>query len=96
MGFSSQDHRAALCLKKGFLRASARRRGSLLADSFGRTWCRRMLTWLRLPSTVHSDSHYRVWQRCFPPLNVYTEKKRIEKLDYMHNNPAKRRLVTSP
>jgi putative transposase len=49
-----------------------------------------------LPSTVHSDSRYRVWQRRFVPFNVYTEKKRLEKLDYMHHNPVKRRLVRSP
>jgi hypothetical protein len=28
--------------------------------------------------------------------SVYTEKKRIENLDRMHNNPVKRRLVASP
>jgi len=30
------------------------------------------------------------------PFNVYTEKKCREKLEYMHNNPVKRRLVTAP
>ena len=59
-------------------------------------WYRQMLARLRLPSTVHSDSHYRVWQRRFVPFNVYTEKKRIEKLDYMHHNPVKRGLVSQP
>jgi len=29
-------------------------------------------------------------------LNVFTEKKHIEKLNYMHNNPAKGSLVSSP
>ena len=42
-------------------------------------WCRQMLTRLRLPASVHSDSRYRVWQRRFTPFNVYTEKKRLEK-----------------
>jgi putative transposase len=28
--------------------------------------------------------------------NVFTEKKRIEKLRYMHRNPVKRGLVSSP
>ena len=32
----------------------------------------------------------------FYPFNVYSERKRLEKLDYMHNNPVKRRLVSSP
>jgi hypothetical protein len=28
--------------------------------------------------------------------NIFTEKKHREELDYMHNDPFKRRLVTSP
>jgi REP element-mobilizing transposase RayT len=39
---------------------------------------------------------HRVWQRRFYDLNVWSEKKTSEKLDYMHNNPAKRGLVASP
>ncbi len=58
-------------------------------------WCRRMLTGLRLPPTVHSDARYRVWQRRFYPFGVFTERKCLEKLNYMHNNPVKRRLVSS-
>jgi putative transposase len=57
-------------------------------------WCRTTLGRLRLPPTVHTDSHYRVWQRRFVPFNVYSDQKRLEKLSYMHNNPVKR-LVTS-
>ncbi len=30
------------------------------------------------------------------PFNVYSEKKRLEKLDHMHQNPVKRGLVKSP
>jgi hypothetical protein len=48
------------------------------------------------PSTVHDESHYRLWQRRFYPFNVYSDKKFQEKLDYMHNNPVERRLVSSP
>ena len=59
-------------------------------------WCAKVLTWLRLPPTVHSDSHYRVWQRRFYPFNVYSPKKRLEKLNYMHGNPVRRGLVSSP
>jgi putative transposase len=55
-----------------------------------------MLARLRLPSTVHSDSYHRLWQRRYVPFNVFTEKKRLEKLNYMHHNPVKRRLVASP
>jgi putative transposase len=39
---------------------------------------------------------YRVWQRRFYELNVRSEKKRLEKLNYMHGNPVKRSLVSSP
>ena len=69
---------------------------SLLTENQTHSWCRKMLTSLRLPPTVHSDSHYRVWQRRFYPYGVYSEKKRLEKLNYMHNNPVKRGLVHSP
>jgi putative transposase len=58
--------------------------------------CRSLLRSFRLPPTVHSQAHYRVWQRRFVPFNVYTEKKRLQKLDYMHANPVTRGLVSSP
>ena len=38
----------------------------------------------------------RVWQHRFYDFNVCTEKKRIEKLQYLHRNPVKRGLVMSP
>jgi putative transposase len=47
-----------------------------------------ILLWERSP--VH------VWQARFYDFNVWTERKRIEKLRYMHRNPVKRGLVTSP
>jgi putative transposase len=37
-----------------------------------------------------------VWQRRYVPFNVFTEKKHMEKLDYMHSIPVKKRLVSSP
>jgi putative transposase len=37
-----------------------------------------------------------VWQPRFYDFNVWTERKRIEKLCYMHRNPVKRGLVTEP
>ena len=58
-------------------------------------WCGRMLNKFSLPGTVHRPSTHRVWQRRFYDLNVWSEKKRLEKLDYMHANPVKRRLVSS-
>lgn len=36
------------------------------------------------------------WQRRYYDFNVYNEKKRIEKLQYMHRNPVKRGLVAKP
>jgi len=59
-------------------------------------WCEKMLARLRLPPTVHSDSQFRAWQRRFYPFGVYSEKKRLEKLNYMHGNPVKCGLVASP
>lgn len=59
-------------------------------------WCARNLQRLHLPPTVHDSSHYRLWQRRFHPFNVYSEKKRLEKLNYMHNNPVRRGLVAHP
>lgn len=37
-----------------------------------------------------------VWQRRFYDFNVWTEKKRIEKLRYLHRNPVGRGLVAEP
>ena len=45
-------------------------------------------------STVIEEGH--IWQRRFYDFVVFTEKKRVEKLRYMHRNPVKRRLVLDP
>src|SRR6185312_27361 len=37
-----------------------------------------------------------VWQKRFYDFNVWTERKRVEKLRYMHRNPVKRGLVKNP
>jgi putative transposase len=37
-----------------------------------------------------------VWQPRFYDFNVWTERKRLEKLRYMHHNPVKRGLVQEP
>jgi putative transposase len=37
-----------------------------------------------------------VWQRRFYDFNVCSDRKRIEKLRYMHRNPVRRRLVSEP
>ena len=36
------------------------------------------------------------WQARFYDFNVFTDRKRVEKLRYMHRNPVKRGLVASP
>ena len=36
------------------------------------------------------------WQRRFYDFNVWSRRKKIEKLNYMHQNPVKRRLVDNP
>ena len=46
-------------------------------------------------SSPTSVSH-RFWQARFYDFNVWTEKKRIEKVRYIHRNPVKRGLVASP
>ena len=59
-----------------------------------------------LPRRKRHDPHQRelfgeetrraFWQARFYDFNVWTTKKRVEKLRYMHRNPVKRGLVESP
>ena len=42
------------------------------------------------------DGAQSFWQTRFYDFNVWTRKKRIEKLHYMHMNPVKRGLVAAP
>jgi putative transposase len=37
-----------------------------------------------------------IWQKRFYDFNVWSARKRIEKLRYMHRNPVRRGLVASP
>jgi len=48
----------------------------------------------QLSSGIERGSHF--WQRRYYDFNVRTEKKRVEKLRYMHRNPVKRGLVERP
>ena len=43
-----------------------------------------------------TDKPVHVWQRRFYDFNVWTVKKRIEKLRYIHRNPVERGLVAAP
>lgn len=38
----------------------------------------------------------RFWQKRFCDFNVWSRKKKVEKLQYMHMNPVKRGLVENP
>lgn len=44
--------------------------------------------------TALTEGH--VWQRRFYDFVVFSEKKRVEKLRYMHRNPVVRGLVLEP
>jgi putative transposase len=63
-------------------------------------FARRVLAQMRRRNPVqanlfeHSPQH--IWQKRFYDFNVWSERKRVEKLNYMHHNPVKRELVASP
>ncbi len=48
------------------------------------------------PSGIAVSAQDHIWQRRFYDFVVFTEKKRVEKLRYMHRNPVKRGLVLEP
>jgi len=49
-----------------------------------------------LDSRDAKDEHKKFWKNRFYDFNVWTRKKEIEKITYMHMNPVKRGLVTHP
>ena len=49
----------------------------------------------RSPARIPSEPRH-IWQTRFYDYNVWTEKKRIEKVRYIHRNPVERGLVSSP
>jgi putative transposase len=51
---------------------------------------------ISVQSELWPDSEEHVWQRRFYDFNVWSARKRIEKLRYMHRNPVKRGLVLEP
>jgi REP element-mobilizing transposase RayT len=57
-----------------------------------RQWRRKSMQRRLFPDSVPK----RFWQARFYDFNVWTAKKRIEKLRYMHRNPLIRGLVQSP
>ena len=70
-------------LKQGFARRLLQRRRRT-ADA------RQSSLW----DSALSEGH--IWQRRFYDFVVFTEKKRVEKLRYMHRNPVVRGLVLEP
>ena len=90
----SEPQRATLsdvmqALKLGFIRGLGR---SAVPRSrkIGETWGTPLF------DKNESAKNHRFWQTRFYDFNVWTEKKRIEKLCYIHRNPVKRGLVDSP
>jgi putative transposase len=76
---------------------------SLVLAALKQTFSHRLLRELRAKSGAQSDSLWstplavgHVWQRRFYDFVVFTEKKRVEKLRYMHRNPVQRGLVLKP
>jgi putative transposase len=67
-----------------------------LKDNASYPWCGKMLSRVELPPTVHHHAHFRVWQRGGYDLNIWSPRKRQEKLNYMHANPVTRKLVEKP
>ena len=51
---------------------------------------------LDLPFASPDAALRRFWQRRFYDFNVWSLKKRVEKLHYMHMNPLARKLVEHP
>jgi putative transposase len=70
-------------LKQGFARRRLRKRRSHADPRQG-----------QLSNEALETGH--IWQRRFYDFVVFSEKKRVEKLRYMHRNPVKRGLVLEP
>jgi putative transposase len=57
--------------------------------------CKTSETW-GIPTVDVPKNANQFWMARFYDFNVWTEKKRIEKLRYIHRNPVARGLVASP
>ena len=76
---------------------------SLVLAALKQTFAHRLLRELRAKTGARTDSLWstpvaagHVWQRRFYDFVVFTERKRVEKLRYMHRNPVQRGLVLKP
>ena len=81
------------------------RRGnpSVVMKALKQGFARRLLGRLRRRSNLKQLSLWeapvelgRIWQPRFYDFVVFSEKKRVEKLRYIHRNPVKRGLVLEP
>jgi putative transposase len=89
----SEPQRASLstamqALKLGVVRSLDSRSVVPRSRKTGETW--------GTPSVADSKNRTPFWMPRFYDFNVWTEKKRIEKLRYIHRNPVARGLVASP
>ena len=76
---------------------------SVVMQAIKQGFARRLLArlrWLEQPRQLSLWSgpveRGRIWQPRFYDFVVFSEKKRVEKLRYMHGNPVKRGLVLEP
>ena len=76
---------------------------SLVLAALKQNFAHRLLRELRARTGAQTDSLWsrpvaagHVWQRRFYDFVVFTEKKCVEKLRYMHRNPVQRGLVRQP
>lgn len=58
-----------------------------------RVW---LLNQLRYYRAAYKPNEYQVWQEGSHPQAMVSDKIMEQKLEYLHNNPVKRGLVTSP
>jgi putative transposase len=80
-----------------------RRNPSLVLAALKQSFAHRLLRELRAKTGAQTDALWstpvaagHVWQRRFYDFVVFSEKKRVEKLRYVHRNPVQRGLVAEP
>ena len=76
---------------------------SLVVAALKQTFAHRLLRKLRAKAGTQTNALWsapvavgHIWQRRFYDFVVFTGKKRVEKLRYMHRNPVQRGLVLKP
>lgn len=45
---------------------------------------------------LKQEQHYKVWQNGYHAEHIYSNKFIKQKMDYIHNNPVKDKIVTTP